>query len=588
MCTCHQMRPGVVRTVARFMSLAATMAFALPALGAPSTTWSEHWRTTFGPRAAVHINDRAPEIGSLVVDGDQISLMSTQDGSLRWETRIGGLLPQLATLGNRYAYVVSKSSLFVLAVETGTIGTVVPLSKPTSIRSTRDSIYVSDQKGIHRFSVDGSKHLSSTKLLGTLEAADDDFVAIYSNRQLRNGTIRNVLRVIRMTDERSKKTKSTKKGTTYKFRLLTDGSHQITRFSAGIMSFVDYSRSVRGTNQRKLFFTEANYKTGKKLRDINLGKHYTADDPDQFQAELTDNSTLVLVSHGPNRAGRIRAIALDHAKQRWMHPVLSSAQISRPIRGARSQKDIWVMDSSKDKTHTRIRALSLVDGSMTTQVTNKEHSKRFYVRANTLLLVASRGMIALHEQPKKLEVKENTNSQPIEPTWPTFRDRLVGFTVQFPTSWTLDRKKIRRYSAKQLSIPFVRRGDVGKRANAFIASIHILVRPSRRQTVSDLWSAIIKQRSDRSGTPATILSKRDGHIGKSKSLLGAYRFRNRFGTNEQARSMCIVSHGFAFEMRARVNPQANPVIWTEIDRILQTFRPRPGLTTPDQQATTVQ
>lgn len=549
-----------IHRTTRLASLILLAGLVLPASVRAEQLGAERWKIA---RPALQI---AGVLGTQLFgrDGDELLALDLKSGKKVWSTRIGNLLSGKRTLAvdKNGVYALGTTGLYVLAPASGAIMHTAPLSKPREILRVGRSLYVSHEKGVVRFASGAHKQLAaSDRYQGRVQGAEGDVVLLY--------------RVLPRKGKRGSPQRLTavdlKKGRqVYEFRLLPTGGHRVIGMGAGRLSFIDFSKNLRGKNPSKLFLTEVDYRKNKKLHDIALKHHYVDPKSDRFFALPAGPGAVLLVQNGPIDATSSVLVLDLHKKQvRWQHK--AQEPFGQPvITGGRR---VWLARGRGKARH--LVAYALVDGkekARTAALSAPEVGAPQPLAGGALVVRTKAGLRCL--QPGAAVAA----SRPaiVDPTrgWRLYRDTLAGYTIKLPTQWKLNPRHVRHFGPDAFAVPFVRYQVQGDRW-IFQASVHVLVRPSRGQTADEVWKAVLAQRGRR--TPVKIVGTQRRTRNGLAEVFGSYSFRNRYGAEETAQSLCLVSHGLAFELRARVRPAAAAQLAKEVQQIFQTFTVRPEL-----------
>jgi hypothetical protein len=579
------MQPRTPGLIAK--SLIIALACAPPLLadagGAPAVA---RWRlpsTSFVP---------AGRVGTRLFgrDGDELVAIDLSSGKKLWGTKIGNLrpAPKVSALGRqgprvvvadaKAVYALGETGLYVLALDSGAIMHTQALSKPRGLWLGRGSVYVALNRGVVRFAAGARKQLAASKRFsGQLLGAVGNNVVLYRDLRKQLGKKKKKKSKLRGSPERLTVVDLKRDKQVYEFRLLRGGGHRVVRFTKDRLSFLDYSRERAGKNRKKLFFTEVDYLKNKKLRDLSLKNHYGAPSADTFHARAVGSNGLILVQTG-QRCGaaapaKLLYLDLDKKTVRWT--VSRPAPLGAPLRQGAL---VWV---SVAGTAPTMLAVDLANGKATRELSLPEAATSA-PRAGgegALVLRDGKGIVALSTSATVAPASRPTQkTTPAPAGWRLYRDRLAGYVIALPKGWKLNPKHVRHFGSGAFAVPFVRY-DVAAGRWRFVASIHVLVRPARAQNVDQLWKAVLAQRRARAGAVKVLEVKRQTRDGVVH-IDGRYSFRNRFGSSETARSLCVVSHGVAFELRARMRPSRATTVAPQISKIFGRFHVRPDLKTP--------
>jgi hypothetical protein len=550
-------------TLGRALAAAALAALVAASASAQDGGYELRWKlTTAGvwPPATV---------GNTVVikTGDTLSAHGLDRGQL-WTQKLSELRygEGVLTACAGQIHVLGANALHVLDATTGRSVRVQPLPSPQNLLCASSSLYVVSSNGIHRLDPGSGRELRRAKgWTGELRGADGDHVALY--REVTVGARQSPKRLV-VVDLRTGKP-------AFEFRLLPKGGHRVVKFEGGRIVFLDFTQRQRdGVNPRKLFYTEADYREGKKLKDVSLQSLYSAEASDHFQVASGENGRLFLGNHGG--VGNPSAVyALDPAEGRTAAPktiwtrsgeVLSAGLL---LHGGR----LFTALARKDESVAL--AYNPEDGNLVLRQTLDAPPTGAPVAVGDAVLIRTRSSLyclaprAAAPPPPPPPVAEKKPAG-----WRLFRDRSAGYFIQLPTTWRFDRAGMRSLGGVRYVIPFLRSGDAAGRAVS-LGSIHILTWEAAGRDADGLWRSVYAQRQRQSPTLRVLSAQRVPNVGGtgSSGVLASYSFRDRSGQVAQMRSLCLVSHGVAFELRAWASTLQPAEVWQEIEAIFKTFRP---------------
>ena len=539
--------------------LLGALVSALPSLARAEVLGVERWKVE---RPALQI---AGVLGTQLFgrDGDELLALDLTSGKKRWSTRIGNLLsgPRTLAVDENGVYALGTTGLYVLAPSSGAIMHTAPLDKPLEIVRAGKSLYVAYEKGVVRLASGGKKRLaSSERFQGRVQGAEGNVVLLF--RVLpRKGKRGSPQRLTAVDLKKGRKV--------YEFRLLPTGDHRVIGMGAGKLSFIDFSKNLGGKNPHKLFLTEVDYRKNKKLHDIALKHHYFDPKSDRFFALPAGPGAVLLVQNGPlDATSSVLVLDLKQKQVRWQHK--AKEPFGAPvIRGQR----VWLACGRGKARH--LVAYGLADGkeqARTAALSASEVGAPQPVGDKALVVRTKAGLRCL--QPGAPVAASRPAAADPTRGWRLYRDTLAGYTIKLPSAWKLNPRHVRHFGPNAFAVPFVRYQVKGDRW-LFQASVHVLVRPSRGQTAEQVWKAVLAQRGRR--TPVKIVGTQRRKRNGLDEVFGSYSFRNRYGRQETAQSLCVVSHGLAFELRARVRPAAAAQLASELRQIFETFTVRPEL-----------
>jgi outer membrane protein assembly factor BamB len=501
--------------------------------------------------------------------GDTLSAYGIDRGQLLWTQRLSDLRYGEGVLAacDGQVYVLSATALHVLDGASGRSLRSHPLPAPSSLLCASSSVYVVASDGVHRLDATASKELRFAKgWSGELRGADGDTVALY--REVKPGARESPKRLVVVDLRRNK--------ATFEFRLLPRGGHQVVKFEGGRIVFLDYTLKQRdGGNPRSLFYTEADYQQGKKLKDVSLRNLYASAASDGFRVASGAGGRLFLGNHGgPGDPSSLHA--LDPAEGRTAAPktiwtrsgeVISSGLL---LQGGK----LWTALARKDESVAL--AYNPEDGNLLVRQALDAPATGSPVAVGSAVLFRTRSSVYCFA-PRAATPPPPPAPLPTEKTptgWRLFRDKAAGYFIQLPTSWRFDRAGMKTLGGVRYVIPFLRAGTVGGRAVS-LGSIHILTWEAAGRDADGLWRSVHAQRLRTSPTLRVVQVQRIANVGGSgvAGVLATYSFQHRSGHPVQMRSLCAVSHGVAFELRAWASPLQPKEIWQEVEAIFGTFRP---------------
>jgi hypothetical protein len=465
-----------------------------------------------------------------------------------WNARFGSLLSSKHALAvtPKHIYALSKTGLFIIDAQNGNVLHTRTIDGPRSVLAAGGHVYVSHQHGVSRFDASGKNLSSETKgISGVLRGADADLVLL--SRMHKKKPRLTVL------DLKTGKKK-------YDFRLLPKGDHRVAHFGDGRLSFIDFHAKTAKAGP-KLFFTEADYRKGKRLSDLSLAKHY-ADPAAQAFGLLQRAGKLYLSSPNTSAETISTVFALDIKSSKILWKRGSKKRFGQLV-----LFKSWLVTTLQGKS-SRLIAHRLDSGKVVAKLTLDSKPRLVLAGKNVLVVATEKGVrVFAAPRPKAPAV-----------AWRAYEDRRAGYTIKFPRSWRLVARRVKHFGPQSFAVPFVKyRVDQGRWR--FEGSVHVLVRPARGQTVDSLWRAVLEQRQRLTRAPVNVQKSSKTKLdNKHLAIVGVYSFRNRFGKVVQARSLCAVTDGLAIELRARAGPNAKTdQLWPEVMRVFDTFRLRPEL-----------
>jgi outer membrane protein assembly factor BamB len=503
---------------------------------------------------------------------DTVSAYSVQNGRMLWTQRVSGLRAGEASVaaGERFVYLLGSAGLEMLDLATGKPAGKRSLSEPTGLLYQGGSIYVVGGAGLIRLDETGTKLLQKApELKGELRGADGDFVAIY-----RHG--KKTPKRLTVVNLRTGKL-------AFDFKLLPGGSHRVARMAEGRIVFLDHSvREPGGTNLQKLYYTEADYVAGKKLHDASLASKYTSAATDVFWAVVWSGK-IFIANHGKTgAASTLFCFDPEQGRVLWTRS------------GEVASTGLLVHDGrlftavTKKGGATQLLGYSPESGDVTSRLPLDGAAVGGPIAAGTtgLLCRTRHSIVALGAKVATPVVTPGTGTGTGTGTgagtgmgtgtgagaWRMFRDRVAGYVIQLPQSWSFNRDMMRKLGGLRFVIPFVR-SDAGRP----LATVHVLTWEAAGRDAPGLWRSIQAQRLRTNPSLRVASVVNVGAQGGSgpPALLATYTFRSPLGEPVQMRSLCMISHGLAFELRGWVAPSAPVTVWQEVEGIFRGFLPKP-------------
>ncbi|MCC6747066.1 MAG: PQQ-binding-like beta-propeller repeat protein [Deltaproteobacteria bacterium] len=535
--------------------------------------------------------------GALVLKrGDELAGYGLTDGRRLWTRRYGRLREGERTLagGRRFAYALTLRGLLVLDPSTGRIVTQRPTPGATGLLATDDSVFVTTRTELLRLDETGQRVLGRAAATGALRAARADHAVLYrvESRPSTPGSPKRLL----VVDLRSGRE-------VFSFKLLPSGEHQVVELRDARLAFLDYSRATAsGVNPRKVFYTEADYLRGAKTMDRPLSERYSSSSADRFFAVRAPSGVLYVANVGsPREPSQLFAYLPERKQTRWARSgelvstglLLHAGGLVAAVNGREGGSQLVLYSPTDGNTVHQQPLDGLAEGAP--------------VAAGALVLAHTRGSVAcfsLGETPSAASTPPPPTNPPppaapsasappaphtgipAETTPPAgtgpagfrlYRDRLAGYEVRLPEAWRLDRTRIRRFGGVRLAVPFVRSGLDTAGVPRYQASLQVLVREAAGQDAEGLWRSVYQQRAQQDPQVKVLLVQRPRLPSGQRAVLATYLTRSASGYPEQVRSLCVVSHGVAFELRARLAPGFLGRLWPEVMQIFRTFHPREDL-----------
>jgi len=560
---------AAVRSRSRSLEAGSIAVLSLALLGASAAraepVYEVRWKlATTGGWPPATVGDRV-----VLKTGDILSAHGVDRGQLLWTQKLPELRYGEGVLAacDAQVYVLSANALHVLDGATGKSLRVHPLPSPSSLLCTSGSVYVIASDGIHRLDASSGRELRHAKgWSGELRGADGDHVALY--REVEAKGRQSPKRLVVVDLHRNK--------VAFEFRLLPKGGHQVVKFEGGRIIFLDFTHKQRdGSNPRKLFYTEADYQTGKKLKDVSLQSLYVAAASDSFRVASGASGRLFLGNHG-GLGDPSSLHALDPAEGRTAAPktIWTRSGEVLPTGLLLHEGKLWTALARKEEPAAL--AYNPDDGNLLLRQPLDAPPTGAPVAAGTSVLFRTRSSVYCLAQrvaapppppPTPVAVKKPSD-------WRLFRDRSAGYFIQLPVTWRFDRSRMRSLGGVRFVIPFLRSGQVGGR-EVSLGSIHILTWEAAGRDADGLWRSVYAQRQRTTPSLRVVQSQRVANVGATGNpgILATYSFKDRSGYPVQMRSLCVISHGVAFELRAWASPLQPKEVWEEIERIMATFRP---------------
>jgi outer membrane protein assembly factor BamB len=500
--------------------------------------------------------------GELVIgrNGAQVSAFRLSDGKRVWRKTIAGLVTGRYVLaaGKRFVYALAATGMFVLDVRNGEVVRNQPLEGATRLLRASGSVYVSDTNGVKRFDASGKRQLGSTIITGTLERADGDFVVLH--RWIPKAKGPNRLSVVSLKDG----------AVAYEFKLLPAGDHRVAAFDGGHLVFVDHSRFDRG-GKRKLYYTEADARSAKKLRDIALSSHFASSENTTVDAVRLPSGKVFIASFGPPGASAT-LLAYNPAAKKMLW-TRSGSFVSGDI--ALFAGKLWTTLRGSD-ARTQLVAYDAESGDRRVRVAlDNEPAVGAPVSAGQRILLRTRDrLLCFAEGPLQAKAPAPdvaaTTSEKARPGWYRVTDAKLGYSMELPDEWRLEERMRKDFGGGRYAIPYATyQTREGRRR--YVASVHVLVRPSGNQDVEGLWRTVLGYWRNRATQVKTVRVRRFTVKGKPR-IFGVYSFLDKRFNRRQARSLCIVHGGRAYEVRARVGSSAPKGTWRRIAQIMRSFR----------------
>ena len=502
----------------------------------------------------------------ILKSGDTISAHAIASGRLVWSQRLNNLRygeGVLAASGST-VYVLADDGIFLLSATDGQQLAKRPLAGPTSLAVAGRFLYVTSGEAIYRYDAGGRLLQQARGFVGELRGADGDYAAIYSYRPDADPkTSPKRLSVVNLRTSKQ----------TYEFKLLPVGEHRVIRMGGGRLVFIDYSQSVKGgQNPRKLYYTEADYVQGKKLRDISLSAKYTSASADTFWVVGSpEGVAFFLNGHG---GGPSTLFAYDARQDK----TLWSRSLKQSLSGLLLHDgQLWTVGAGKDG-ETSVVAYSAGTGKQAFRNLVDAPGVGSAVARGGTVLVRTRDTIYCFAHGAPPQPAASAPASPgagARPGWRLFRDRVAGYMIQTPQTWAFDRSAMRSLGGVRFVIPFSRPGVVGGRT-VVVGTLHLLTWEAAGRDVNALWQSVWAQRRQLNPDVRAVKLERVTNVGNSGAdgIVATYSFQSRQGYPVQLRSLCLVHHNVAFELRGWAGPQLPQEVWRDVQGIMDSFRPQ--------------
>lgn len=505
--------------------------------------------------------------GDVVIarSGDQVGAYRLRDAKRLWLTRIDQLASgrHVLAAGPRHVYVLADTALHVLRPTDGQTLHSFPLERATRVLVASGTPYVADKNGVKRLDAAGERVLGSTMITGTLERAAGDYAVLH--RWIAKAKGPNRLSVVSLKDG----------AVAYEFKLLPTGDHRVADFDGERLVFVDHSRFDRGQGA-KLYYTEADVKNARKLRDVALSTHFAQSRNEDVDVGRSASGQLYIASYGPIGAAAT-LLAYDPAQNRVLWTRSGNYAVSEisvfggrlwtTVRGEDARTEVVAYDA--ESGDTRLRVPLEQEPVLGAPI---ELGERVLLRTRDKLLCLSQGGVA---QP--IATAGPQTDAPAESEgktgWRVHRDPELGYSIEVPESWQLEQKLVKQFGNGRHAIPFVAY-DEGRAGRQYVASVHVLVRPAGGQDVEAVWRSVIDHWSSKH-RDVRVVRLRRFRVDGVEQIFGVYSFLDGRFNRQQARSLCMVKGGKAYELRARASATAPSGTWRRIAQIMRGFRVMP-------------
>ena len=522
-------------------------------------------------------------IGRAVVlkSGNTVTAHDSAKGDKLWQVTLPSLRYGAGVLaaGKRYVYVLGDKGVYALDPRTGKQVKHRPLPAPASILVHRGSVYVSAAAGTYQLDPGLEQQLGLAKgITGELRGADGHRVVLYTHEPKAQGSPKR----LKVVDLKQGKL-------VYQFKLLPRGSHQVVKVWDGKVVFIDYSkRTTAGKNATRLYYTETDFIKGAKLRDIALSDHYNTAGSDTFWVAGDPAGQVFLANHGePGEPATLMAYDPARGKALWSRsgPVTSMGLLlhqgklwtGRTAKGGKASVLVYSPDDGNPLLTLPLDAPgngSPVGVGDRVLVRTRKSIYCFAPDAGKDIPDAPRALLGTAGVASPSAVKAAQLPTRALPGWRLMRHKPTGFVIQVPRSWKLEKKKMLKMGPMRQVIPFARVKQAGGR-RLYLGSIKVLTWEAAGRNVDGLWQSVYAQRRQLSPDVRVGKVHRVRDVGGSgvPGIKATYTYRGPSGYAVQQRSLCVVHHGVAFELRAWVGPTDRRSMWKEVEQILTHFRP---------------
>lgn len=530
--------------------------------------------------------------------GNTVAAHRVGSGEQAWKTTLPNLRYGTGVLAaqDKFVYVLAASGMHVLDAATGKPLRLRGMEGAISVLARDDSVYLAGTEGLVRATADGRKTLGRAKgITGELRDAYDKYVSVFTNTQ--SGPARERGKRLEVVDLSTGKR-------VYRFKLITEGDHRVIGMDRDKVVFIDHTRRAGGTgpNKRKLYYTETDYVNARKLRDVNLSGNYGEAAADTFWVAAGPAGQVFAAGHGePGVASTLLAYDPVAGRLLWSK---SGEVASMGILLHRGQ--LWTGVTAKDGG-SRVVVYRPDDGRALREYALDAPGAGKPVAVGDRVLVRTRdsvycfapgvaaetspGPAAKDGDPGRNgddavspaggdDVKVATLGVPApiagRPGWTRLSDSGLGFSVDLPPGWILERDKVLRMGGVRMVIPLMRKGK-GRRGDRYVGAVQVLTWEDAGRDADGLWRSVYAQRKRLNPRVKVVSVNRVGNVGGSGQ--GGIRAVYRFGAGRrqtELRSLCVVSHGVAFELRGWATPRSRRDPWRQVEEVLASFKPIPA------------
>lgn len=557
--------------------------------------------------------------------GNSLTAHALTDGTTTWTAKFRSLAsgPAVMAAGAGHVYVIGKRGLIRLSLD-GKVQSTRKLKAAASVLFGNDSIYVSTRDSVLRFDSKGERELGKAAVKGGwIRQVSGRHAAVYSRQKQPRGS-RKSPELLQVFDLATGKA-------VYQFRLLPDGAHRVVQMSDERLTFVDYTRrDRRGKNRKKLYFTVVDYRTNKKLRDLALSKLYASEQSDNVWVTVDRRGAIYVATHGkagddanvagfdparrktlwerlgtaPNRGLLLydgllwSAITDDNGatKLTGIDPASGKAKVRLPLDGravkapaevagrlfVRTAKSVYCFGPATADPHptaadTTGPAAATAPSPSPAPASSVDEPAAGHLTVGTdQTATPPPAEDGLMEPGDADSAEPDLSPQPLgqRPGWLGYQDRRLGFRIQLPRTWALDRKRVRRLGGARAVIPFARKKEISRR-KYYLGTVQVLTWEAAGRDADALWRSVYVQRKKLSPDVQVSRVHRVRNVGGSglSGVVARYSFNGPGGQQVTLRSLCVVSNGTAFELRAWAGPIRPKRTWRDIGEIFSSFQP---------------
>ena len=563
--------------------------------------------------------------------GNMLTAHALKDGASAWTARFRKLVngPSVLAAGKDKIYAPGRRGVLLLSTE-GKVLRTHKLKGASSLLFRGDSIFVSTRDAVLRLDAEGQKELGRAAIKGaTVLGASGRYATVFSRQKQARGSrlSPNLLQVLDLATGKR----------IYQFRLLPDGAHKVLAMDGRGLTFVDYTVADRkGRNRRKLYFTEVNYRDNKKLRDLALSKQYASDRSDTIWVSVGRRGEIYVATHGgPGHDANVVGYDGIQRKTLWerlgtqpnlgvapyqgllwsairddngvtklvgLDPKNGKATIRLPLDGhavkppmevggrlfVRTAKSLYCFESRPSPTGQTAHlaaanaaaeeqppALPATASPAATATppdsADDEPAATHLATTKTPPSAGSATPAAV--QPPPLSLDGNRSPPATRPGFRVHKDDQLGFALQLPEAWFLDKSRQRRMGGPRAAIPFSRVKNLPER-RFYLGTVQVLTWEAAGRDAAGLWRSIFLQRKSLNADVQVLRVHQLRNVGGTgqPGVVARYRFTGPSGQPVTLRSLCVVSNGVAYELRAWAGPMQPGQTWREIEEIFSSFR----------------